>query len=318
MKSKSLSSLGLLAGICLTLGSCLNDNSITPYQRQQEDIIKIDKYLLNNPPNPNDIIIRDANSGIRLVITEQGTGIIPPTPENIIQVAYIGRLLSKGEVINPPFDQDDAYTFTLTQADAGGSDVISGWKHALAMMTEGTKATVYIPSGLAYGPNGSGSSIPDNAILVFDLELKIVNTENEEPQLTNDSTAISVHLDETAVPNVQVDPSGLHYVIEDIGTGPTPGLYDHVRIRYTGKIMDANETVFADNIEQGPVNIFSSRVVNYIHGLTIGLQKMNEGGKATFYMPSALGYGPTVNGIIPANSRLIFEVELLEVIPNIE
>lgn len=45
---------------------------------------------------------------------------------------------------------------------------------------------------------------------------------------------------------------------------------------------------------------------------------MNEGGKATFYIPSALAYGPSTNGIIVANSILIFEIELLEVIPNMQ
>jgi FKBP-type peptidyl-prolyl cis-trans isomerase len=309
-RSKLVSSLSLLVALCMTLGSCLDSGGITPYQQLQEDIAKIDSYLAKNPPDLNDIIVRDASSGIRLVITEQGTGAIPPTPENIIQVAYTGRLLSNGA----QFDSDDLFTFTLTTEDAG-SDVIAGWKYALAMMTEGTHATVYIPSGYAYGPNGQGA-IPKNAILVFDLELKVVNTDNEEPRLTNDIAAISFYVEEKAIENVQIDPSGLHYVIQDIGSGNAPGLYDHVRIRYTGKIMNVNETVFADNIEQGPVNIFSSRVVNYNHGLIIGLQKMNEGGKATFYLPSALGYGPSVNGVIPANSNLIFEVELLEVIPN--
>ena len=263
-------------------------------------------------PDLSDIVIKDATTGIRLVITEMGTGVIPPTPENIIQVAYTGRLLSNGV----QFDTDDSFTFTLTTAD-DGSDVIAGWKFALAMMTEGTHATVYIPSGLAYGPNGSGS-IPDNAVLVFDLELKVVNTANEEPRLSNEIETIELYLDENAIENVQVDPSGVHYVIENIGSGDSPGLYDHVKLRYTGKLMDVQETVFADNLERGPDVFFSSRTVNYIHGLTIGLQKMNAGGKATFYIPSALGYGPTVSGIIPANSPLIFEVELLEVTPNME
>lgn len=312
MKSKVLISLGCLAALSL-LASCLNEMGNSTYQQLQEDIRKIDAYLEANPPAPTDIIIKDAASGIRLVVTEMGTGVIPPTPENIIQVAYTGRLFSNGV----QFDTEDSYVFTLSNTDAGGSDVISGWKYALAMMTEGTHATVYIPSGLAYGPNGSGT-IPDNAILVFDLELKTVDTENEEPRLTNDSTIISVYVEEHAIPNVQVDDSGLHYVIEEVGSGNAPGLYDHVRIRYTGKLMNVKEDKFADNIEQGPVNVFSSRAVNYIHGLTIGLQKMNEGGKATFYIPSALAYGPSTNGIIVANSILIFEIELLEVIPNMQ
>lgn len=310
-KSKIISSIVLLGGLSLVLGSCLNDDSITPYQRLQEDIAKIDAYLAANPPDPLDIIVKDAYSGVRMVITEQGTGVVPPTPENVIQVEYVGRLFSNGTV----FDQDDSFTFTLTTDDAQGTDVIDGWKYALGMMTEGTRATVYLPSGVAYGTGGSGS-IPANAILVFDLNLKVVDTENEEPRLTNDSSAISFYADENSLQNVQVDPSGMHYIIDIEGSGDGPGMYDHVRIRYTGKLMDVHETKFAENIEQGPVNIFSSRPVNYIHGLTIGLQKMRAGGKARFFIPSALGYGPKIQGVIPANAILIFEVELLEVIPN--
>lgn len=315
MKSKVFSSLSLLVGLCLILGSCLDDGTITPYQRQQEDIKKIDTYLSDNPPEVTDIIIRDAFSGIRMVITQPGTGEIPPTPENIIQVSYVGRVLKNGQ-LSDPFDQNDSFTFTLTNADTG-PDVIAGWKFALAMMTLGTHATVYIPSGQAYGPSGSGP-IPANAILVFEMELKVVNTENEEPRLTNDKQDIALYLDENSIENVQEDPSGLFYTVENIGTGDAPGLYDHVRMIYSGKTLHLPQIEFADNVESGPNNLFSSRVVNYIHGLTIGLQKLNAGGKATFYIPSALAYGPSVNGNIPANSILIFEVELLEVTPNME
>src|SRR5690606_35473729 len=109
MKSKVLSSLVLLIGLCLTLGSCLDGDTTTPYQQLQEDIRKIDAYLASNPPGINDIVVKDATSGIRLVITKLGTGVIPPTPENIIEVAYTGRLLNGQQ-----FDSDDSFTFTLT------------------------------------------------------------------------------------------------------------------------------------------------------------------------------------------------------------
>lgn len=315
MKSKLVSSAILLAGLSLMLGSCLNDDSITPPQRLAMDIETIDEYLLANPPAPQDIIIRDAFSGIRMVITEPGTGEVPPTPENIIQVSYVGRRLSKG-ALTDPFDQRETFTFTITTKDTG-SDVIDGWKFALGMMTEGTKARVYIPSGLGYGPGGSGS-IPGNAILVFDIHLKVVNTDNEEPRLTQDKAAISFFVDEQSVENVQVHPSGLHYVILNEGSGDRPGLYDHVKVNYSAKLMNVQQTVFINPTIQGPVTSFSSRVVNYIHGLNIGLQLMNAGGKARFYIPSSLAYGPTSTALIPANSNVIFEVELLEVTPNME
>ena len=50
MRGKVFSSLSLLVVLCVTLGSCLNDGSTTPYQQLQEDIRKIDAYLAKNPP----------------------------------------------------------------------------------------------------------------------------------------------------------------------------------------------------------------------------------------------------------------------------
>ncbi len=300
------------------LGSCLNDDSTTPNQQLLEDIEKIDAYLAANPPAEGDLLVKDARSGIRMVITERpevnidGTEPIPlpPTLEDIIRVGYVGRRLNGAQ-----FDEDESYTFTLTTADAKGKDVIEGWKFALSMMTQGMKATVYIPSGLAYGPRGK-DPIPGNAILVFDLDLKEVDTSDEETQarFAADKNKISAKLE--GVPNVVVHPNGISYILQPLGSGARPDMYDHVKVKYTGKLLDG--TVFAQDIEQGPVNVFSSRPANYIHGLALGLQLMNQGDKATFYIPSVLGYGPNGQPGIPANANLIFEIELLEVIPNMQ
>lgn len=317
MKSRLLSSLVLLAGFALVLGSCLNDDSITPYQQLQKDLAKIDEYLVANPPAASDIVVRDA-SGVTLVITERpayditGTEPVPmqPTPENTIRVGYVGRLLNGTE-----FDSNDSYVFTLTNTDAQGQDVISGWKIALGLMTEGMKATVLIPSGLAYGTRGS-QAIGANQVLVFDLHLKEIDRSNEEPRLTTDKTKISAHLE--GVENTIVHPNGFTYILQSTGSGQRPDMYDQVRVKFTGKVLNADntETTFAQDINQGPVNIFSSRPANYIHGLSMGLQLMQQGDKATFYLPSALGYGPGTTTGVSANSNLIFEIELLEVIPN--
>jgi FKBP-type peptidyl-prolyl cis-trans isomerase len=311
MKSKIFISVSLLAGLILVLGSCLDTDNVSPYQQLQEDVAKIDAFLAANPPtDPSDIVVKDAYSGIRMVITEVPTSLqdsIAPTQNNILVVDYVGKLFSNGA----QFDAGNNFTFTMTTTDAGGTDVIEGWKFALSLMTPGMKATVYIPSGMAYGPSGKGS-IPKNAILVFDLYLKVVDTTDEEPRLTNDKGAINAALE--GVANVTTLPSGVAYITQQIGTGLTPTLYDQVRIKYTGTLL--NGTVFAQSIEQGPVNIFSSMVANYPHGLAQGLQRMQQGGKAKIYVPSALGYGTISSGTIPANSNLIFEVELLEVISN--
>lgn len=319
MRSRVLSSLILLTGLSLVLGSCLNDDSITPYQQLQKDIAKIDAYLVANPPAESDIVVRDA-SGVTLVITERpayditGTEEVPmqPTPENIIRVGYVGRLLNGTQ-----FDADDSYTFTITNTDANGSDVISGWKIALGMMTEGMEATAFIPSGLAYGTRGSGS-IGANQVLIFDLNLREVDRSNEEPRFSQDKTKISAYLE--GVENTVVHPNGFTYILESIGSGARPDMYDQVTVKFTGKVLNADntETVFVQDLVQGPVNIFSSRPANYIHGLAMGLQLMHEGDKAKFYLPSALGYGIGTTTGVSSNSNLVFEVELLTVTPNEE
>jgi FKBP-type peptidyl-prolyl cis-trans isomerase FkpA/FKBP-type peptidyl-prolyl cis-trans isomerase FklB len=70
-------------------------------------------------------------------------------------------LLTTGEV----FDQAvNPVSFPL-------NSLIQAWQIAFPLLSKGSKATLYVPSGLGYGERGSGTSIPRNANLVFDVEL---------------------------------------------------------------------------------------------------------------------------------------------------
>ena len=78
-------------------------------------------------------------------------------------VHYTGKLID-GTVFDSSEERGEPATFGVTQ-------VIPGWVEALQMMKAGSKWRLYIPSQLAYGPNGAGNIIGPNSTLIFDVEL---------------------------------------------------------------------------------------------------------------------------------------------------
>lgn len=106
--------------------------------------------------------------------------------------------------------------------------------------------------------------------------------------------------------------SGLQYKIVKKGNGKKPKADNKVKVHYTGKLI--NGKVFDSSVERGePAEFFLNQV---IPGWTEGLQLMEEGSSYIFYIPSELAYRDQVMGIIPPGSTLIFEVELIEVLPD--
>lgn len=103
--------------------------------------------------------------------------------------------------------------------------------------------------------------------------------------------------------------SGLQYQVLTMGEGKKPVATDTVSVHYKGTLL--NGTEFDSSYQHGkPIEFPLNRV---IPGWTEGVQLMNQGSKFKFFIPSELAYGERDLGKIPANSTLIFEVELLEV-----
>jgi FKBP-type peptidyl-prolyl cis-trans isomerase len=103
--------------------------------------------------------------------------------------------------------------------------------------------------------------------------------------------------------------SGLKYMVLKHGTGTvSPKATDTVTVHYTGTLLDG--TVFDSSVQRGTPATFPLNHV--IKGWTEGVQLMHVGDKFKFEIPADLAYGPnSPSPLIPPNSTLVFEVELL-------
>lgn len=110
----------------------------------------------------------------------------------------------------------------------------------------------------------------------------------------------------------QTTASGLQYIIIEEGTGDKPEKGQKVKVHYTGKLEDG--TVFDSSVKRGVPIEFTIGVGQVIKGWDEGIADMKVGEKRQLIIPPDLGYGP--NGyppVIPPNSTLIFDTELVEV-----
>ncbi len=118
-----------------------------------------ENFLAENAKRPE---VKTTATGLQYEIVKEGDG---PTPNrgDRVTVHYTGKLID-GTVFDSSVERGEPATFGVTQ-------VIPGWVEALQMMKTGSQWRLYIPSKLAYGPNGAGGVIGPNATLIFDVEL---------------------------------------------------------------------------------------------------------------------------------------------------
>ena len=106
------------------------------------------------------------DSGLQYKVLTSGKG-KQPTATSSITAHYKGTLIN-GTEFDSSYRRNSPATFGVNQ-------VIPGWKEVLPLMHEGDKWQVFIPSSLAYGEKGTGSTIGPNETLIFEIELIKVN-----------------------------------------------------------------------------------------------------------------------------------------------
>lgn len=144
---------------CLALFACKKEKVLTEQEQLDIDLAKID-YYLDTLGIKNEYQVSSTSLYYR--ITDQGNADgIKPGPYSTVTVRYKGYFLN-GEV----FDETNGTQVAQFTVDG----VVNGFSEGLQLLNKKGKATIILPSGLAYGRYGSGGIDP-NTIIIFDLEL---------------------------------------------------------------------------------------------------------------------------------------------------
>lgn len=140
-------------------------------------------------------------------------------------------------------------------------------------------------------------------LLLILIPVLMFSCSESVPQAELDEEIITQYLLENELTATRHS-SGLYYSIDQPGQGSYPDINSKVKVRYTGYLLDG--TVF----DSGTLDYYL--LSSLVAGFQYGLPLFNRGGEGILYIPSSLGYGNKTVGSIPANSILIFEVELID------
>jgi len=282
----------------LTTG-CSKDDTVVDYSVVDDGLIQ--KYLTSNSITT----AQKQPSGLYFVPVTTNTSAPLATTGQVVSLLYTGQLLN-GTVFDATSQRND-YPFNFR---LGTDQLLTGIEQGVALMHKGDKAILLVPSGLAYGSNSAGSTVPANAVLRYDIEVTDLNPSFVVP----DDNAIKKYLTDNNITTAQKQPSGLYYVpgtTNPTGAQATAG--KTASVLYTGKLMYG--TVFdASSLHGNTPFSFLVGAGQVIAGWDEGVALMRKGEKGQLLIPSGLAYGTkgAGNSIAP-NTVLRFDVEVTDV-----
>ena len=214
-------------------------------------------------------------------------------------------------------------TFQLRDSVKNG-----GLEEAIGMMNLGDSASFIIPAATFYKKERA-SKYEDEELLFMNVKLLNVTApavikpkpapapkrppidfESWQKQQDNyENTLLTNYIKDNNI-NVPQE-RGIYYIEIEEGEGELllPG--DSVYLHYIGRFLDG--TIFDNTYKTEPFEFTYGVYFQLIRGMEIGISKMKRGGKAKFILPSHLAFGEngSSTGIVPPNTTVIFEVELI-------
>lgn len=235
---------------------------------------------------------------------------------DVITANYLGQLYKPGTVFDNSYDQKKPIR---TQIGTGA--VIKGWDQALVGKKVGSRVEMVIPPSLGYGGQAV-STIPANSTLVFVVDIVATTPVPDSakgrtvPQQDPGLPKVGVNTDgkapSIAVPSGTTPPKKLvdDYVIE--GDGRPTKATDTLLVKYKGVLWKTGKEFDSTYARNTTARLPLTGVVK---GFSQGLAGKKVGSRVLLVIPPSLGYGSTAQGnAIPANSTLVFSVDILAVL----
>ena len=241
---------------------------------------------------------KQTESGLMYIHTIVGEGEYPKKGD-LVELHYTGYL-PDGSKFESSKDRGTPFAFEYEV-----QPILPGWQEAIGLMKAGGSMKLIMPSWLGFGEHGKGS-IPPNATLTFDMELISIK------DLAEENKRLATEFKEqmaSRFPNAKQTETGLMYIVEKEGNGTFARPGQTVEVHYTGTLLDGSK--FDSSVDKGVPFSFPLGQGRVIKGWDEGIPLASVGGKIKLIIPHWLAYGANARPGIPANSHLIFEVEML-------
>lgn len=274
----------ILAGACLSSSNDINNQ----IQQITKDTTTVSAFV-----SSNNITAAKIGRGVWFIIDSAGVG-IRPVFSDTVKMSYTTKLMTDGTTASS----------SATPVQFPMLELMQALQWALPSVPQGSKGRIFVPSVYGYG-NIANGSIPANSNLIFEFKL----TQVADHHLKIDTAALDSYLATNSITAFK-DVSGLRYTIAAPGSGNTPTVHDDVVASYTMKSFP--EGAILQQTSAG-----SFRMADLIPAWQIGLNKIQEGGSMTLYVPSSLAFGPSgLSGYVNANTNVIFDIQLTKVTPH--
>ncbi|MFD3356651.1 FKBP-type peptidyl-prolyl cis-trans isomerase [Streptomyces fradiae] len=245
---------------------------------------------------------------VKTVIAGSGT---PVAEGDYVRAHYLGQIWDTAKVFDNSYDRKQPLVIQLQQGS-----VIDGWRLGLAGRKTGSRVEMAVPPALGYGSEGRGDiKGTDTMVFVIDIEETFNGSSSakgkEVPQddaalpkvgTNTDGEAPAVTVPKAAAPKKLV----AEYVLEGDGEEVAPT--DQLLLQYKGVLWNGGKE-FDSSYSRKQLAAFPLQQL--IKGWQEGLAGKKVGSRVMLVVPPDLGYGDQASGEIPANSTLVFTLDIL-------